>query len=163
MIKQSGWNEKWHDILDTMSKMPCTKSIMSILRRIVLAACVYYIWNERNSRLFGNGKKSYKDLLKIIVNFVRIKVASLIVKNSSTVTEVSKQWQVIMNIRKESEVILEEYKDDKIAILFYLCEDGVAFEWIGASYNDALSSILFLPIYEGQMQHGIEMDSGREI
>ncbi|GKC65566.1 hypothetical protein Tco_1098164 [Tanacetum coccineum] len=113
MIKQSGWNEKWHDILDTMSKIPCNKSIMSILRRIVLAACVYDIWNERNSKLYGNGKKSYKDLLKTTVNSLRMKLASLTVRNSSRVTEVSKQWQVIMNIRKEREIILEEYKDDK--------------------------------------------------
>nr|GEW08055.1 reverse transcriptase zinc-binding domain-containing protein [Tanacetum cinerariifolium] len=70
-----------------MSKMPCNKSIMSILRKIILAAFVYCIWNERNNKLFGNGKKSYKDLLKIIVNFVRMKLTSLTVKNSSRVIE----------------------------------------------------------------------------
>ncbi|GJX79146.1 RNA-directed DNA polymerase, eukaryota, reverse transcriptase zinc-binding domain protein [Tanacetum coccineum] len=35
-----------------LARSPCSNSIWSVLRRIVLATPVYYIWKERNSRLF---------------------------------------------------------------------------------------------------------------
>ena len=101
------WPNKWTEILDKIMELPCNKSIMSVLRRVILAASVYYIWNERNKRLFGNEKRSYQDLMATIVNNVRWKLASLTVKKSTKVEEVSKAWQVIMNINKDSEQLLD--------------------------------------------------------
>ncbi|GJT70964.1 ribonuclease H-like domain-containing protein [Tanacetum coccineum] len=52
------------------------------LRRVVLAACVYYIWDERNKRLFGNQKRNHEALMQLIINNIRMKLVSLKVKNS---------------------------------------------------------------------------------
>ena len=42
-IKKEEWTDNWKEIIDDMVRMPCNKIIMSVLRRVVLAACVYYI------------------------------------------------------------------------------------------------------------------------
>lgn len=83
---------------------------MSILRRIVLAACVYYVWNERNKRLFANEKRDYKVLLTVIVNNIRLKLASLKVKKSAKIDEVSKRWQVYMN-QIDSDSLIKDWNE----------------------------------------------------
>ncbi|GJT61235.1 hypothetical protein Tco_1004768 [Tanacetum coccineum] len=91
---------EWDAILTRMTTMACNNSIMSVLRTIVIASRVYNIWNERNKRLFENEKRSYGEVLLMIINNVRMKLASLTVKSSNTVDEVSKTWQITINKRK---------------------------------------------------------------
>ncbi|GKF14779.1 hypothetical protein Tco_0056241, partial [Tanacetum coccineum] len=63
-------------------KMPYKKSIRSIVRRLCLAACVYFIWNERNRTLFANERIGAEDVYKALYNTVRLKLSSLKVKRS---------------------------------------------------------------------------------
>ncbi|GJY90847.1 RNA-directed DNA polymerase, eukaryota, reverse transcriptase zinc-binding domain protein [Tanacetum coccineum] len=90
-------NNDWENILNRVTDMACNNSIRSVLRRVVLAACVYYIWDERNKRLFGNQKRNHEALMQLIINNIRMKLVSLKVKNSIQVSTVSKEWQVTMN------------------------------------------------------------------
>ncbi|GKE16406.1 hypothetical protein Tco_1423983 [Tanacetum coccineum] len=39
----------WNMIISPMSRMYCGSSIGSVIRRVGFAACVYLIWQERNS------------------------------------------------------------------------------------------------------------------
>ncbi|PWA68056.1 reverse transcriptase zinc-binding domain-containing protein [Artemisia annua] len=110
-IKHDSWNNKMNGVIDEMVKLPCNKSIMRILRRIVLAACVYQIWNERNKRLFGEDKRSCQVVLSEIINHVRLKLASLTVRRTCKVIEVCNQWQISMNISKDSDCILDKWND----------------------------------------------------
>ncbi|GKB03880.1 RNA-directed DNA polymerase, eukaryota, reverse transcriptase zinc-binding domain protein [Tanacetum coccineum] len=70
MIKDMAQNRNisyvWKDIIDQFSKMPCKRSIGSIVRRLCLAASVYFIWNERHRRLFANEKVN--DMLVVWVS-----------------------------------------------------------------------------------------------
>lgn len=47
----------WKDIISELVKINNNNANRSILRRIVVAATVYYIWNERNKMLFDKGKR----------------------------------------------------------------------------------------------------------
>ncbi|GJS82396.1 RNA-directed DNA polymerase, eukaryota, reverse transcriptase zinc-binding domain protein [Tanacetum coccineum] len=46
----------WRGLIDKAAECPCNNAIRSVLRRIILATTVYYIWKERNSRIFTNDK-----------------------------------------------------------------------------------------------------------
>ena len=83
------------------------KSIKSILRRIGLAACVYYIWNERNKRVFTNEKQDVEVLINTIVNHIRLKLSSLNVKESLQVANVCKKWNVTMNLKKGDDSVIQ--------------------------------------------------------
>nr|GEU44599.1 hypothetical protein [Tanacetum cinerariifolium] len=45
------------------------KSVLSIISRIVLAATTYYLWNERNSRLFKKKVSSAEKVFKEVASF----------------------------------------------------------------------------------------------
>ncbi|GKD48256.1 reverse transcriptase zinc-binding domain-containing protein [Tanacetum coccineum] len=74
--------DKWEDIANTMTIKKHNKSIGSLLLKFILTSCVYSIWTEGNRRLFTNEKQDYKEMVANVVNYVRLKLASLNVKRT---------------------------------------------------------------------------------
>ncbi|GJW58496.1 RNA-directed DNA polymerase, eukaryota, reverse transcriptase zinc-binding domain protein [Tanacetum coccineum] len=91
--------DNWDAIMAAMTQLRHNRSIKSVLRRIILAACVYFIWNERNKRLFTSDKKDSNDLTAEIVNYVRLKLTSLTVKRTSQTEKVCKLWKVVLDMK----------------------------------------------------------------
>ncbi|GJV54248.1 RNA-directed DNA polymerase, eukaryota, reverse transcriptase zinc-binding domain protein [Tanacetum coccineum] len=98
--------DNWDAIMAAMTHLRHNRSIKSVLRRIILAACVYFIWNERNKRLFTSDKKDSNDLTAEIVNYVRLKLTSLTVKRTSQTEKVCKLWKVVLDM-KLNDILLE--------------------------------------------------------
>ncbi|GJV85367.1 RNA-directed DNA polymerase, eukaryota, reverse transcriptase zinc-binding domain protein [Tanacetum coccineum] len=106
----TGYNslpDKWVDILNLMNSKRHNKSIKSVMIRIILAACVYFIWTERNKRFFIDEKHNCKEMISIVVNHVRLKLASLNVKRTVQVEEINRKWKVIFNIRNEDGILMD--------------------------------------------------------
>ncbi|GJZ10331.1 hypothetical protein Tco_0545090 [Tanacetum coccineum] len=85
-------SEGWDQIIMEMVALPLNKNIWSIMRRIVCSTTVYYIWQERNNRLFKNEHRTKDKLLSIIKETIILKLAGLTVKESNTVKEVEDKW-----------------------------------------------------------------------
>ncbi|GJU90458.1 reverse transcriptase domain, reverse transcriptase zinc-binding domain protein [Tanacetum coccineum] len=96
--------DKWDAIMAAMTQLRHNRSIKSVLRRIILAACVYFIWNGRNKRLFTSDKKD--SLTAEIVNYVRLKLTSHTVKRTSQTEEVCKLWKVELDMKLD-DILLE--------------------------------------------------------
>ncbi|GKD46818.1 hypothetical protein Tco_1271463, partial [Tanacetum coccineum] len=62
--------------------MPMNNNIWSIIRRLVCAAAVYFVWQERNKRMFGEEKRDSEELIKIVTESVTMKLMGLKVKDS---------------------------------------------------------------------------------
>ncbi|GKE48380.1 hypothetical protein Tco_1479638, partial [Tanacetum coccineum] len=92
--------DKWEEIVAFMTEAKHNRSIKSLLRRITLAAYVYFIWCERNKRFFTSEKRCIKVLIEEIILHLRIKLASLNVKSARQIAEVSMKWKVHMNVLK---------------------------------------------------------------
>ncbi|GJY29762.1 RNA-directed DNA polymerase, eukaryota, reverse transcriptase zinc-binding domain protein [Tanacetum coccineum] len=58
--------EKWEFIIKEMSLKNDNKSIWGIIRWLCLAAVVYFIWQERNWRLFNNYKRNEEEVFEVI-------------------------------------------------------------------------------------------------
>ncbi|GKB31638.1 hypothetical protein Tco_0871039 [Tanacetum coccineum] len=71
-------------------------NIKSIVRRIAFAACLYGIWNERNSRIFKDSKRSYEEVLKSIIEIVKNKLMSFMVKDCTAVRSIEQIWAISM-------------------------------------------------------------------
>ncbi|GJT68774.1 RNA-directed DNA polymerase, eukaryota, reverse transcriptase zinc-binding domain protein [Tanacetum coccineum] len=67
--------------------MPMNNNIWSIIRRLVCAAAVYFVWQERNKRMFGEEKRDSEELIKIVTESVRMKLMGLKVKDSRCVSD----------------------------------------------------------------------------
>lgn len=83
-----------------MTEMPCTNNIISeVLGKIVLSTCVYFIWRERNARLFTTEKKNTNGMIKDIEDSVKLKLMNIKVKNYVQVRAMAEEWGIQMNIQ----------------------------------------------------------------
>ncbi|GKB52889.1 hypothetical protein Tco_0903642 [Tanacetum coccineum] len=73
----SGFSDRWDDLVEQYANKECNNSIGSILRRITLALTVYHIWKERNTRIFKNEVVDVKILLKIIADDIKLQLMGL--------------------------------------------------------------------------------------
>nr|GEW86093.1 hypothetical protein [Tanacetum cinerariifolium] len=92
MINLDQVTNEWKDIIEHLQSLNKHKNIRSILKKIGVAACVYMIWNERNSRTFSKGSREEETLTKIVKDEIRWKLASLNVKRTVAVKKVFDEW-----------------------------------------------------------------------
>ncbi|GKC96049.1 hypothetical protein Tco_1161491, partial [Tanacetum coccineum] len=71
------------------------KTVISILSRIVVAATSYYIWLERNGRLFKKKTSSPDQIVDVILSMVRLKLVTFKFKKMSTRSRLLlDQWKI---------------------------------------------------------------------
>ncbi|GJX90860.1 reverse transcriptase domain, reverse transcriptase zinc-binding domain protein [Tanacetum coccineum] len=75
-------------IIQMMIQDMCNDSIKGVLGRIGVAACVYFIWRERNSRIFQKVKMKEEDIISCIKEEIKWKLLSLKVKDTDSVRKV---------------------------------------------------------------------------
>ena len=85
---------KWDDIVHDLLSMKNGNNIWSAVRRLSLAAVVYYIWQERNQRLFRGDKRDVKKLYEDICEVIQLKLMSLNVRDSEAVNNVADIWKI---------------------------------------------------------------------
>ena len=67
---------------------PVTKQFYSILQRLMLAAIVYFLWQERNLRLFQQKQRTWEEICSQIKSIIKLTLQSLTIYASpSTVVE----------------------------------------------------------------------------
>ncbi|XP_071740177.1 uncharacterized protein [Rutidosis leptorrhynchoides] len=81
-------------ILQDMAQYPFSNNIWCIINRIVIAAGVYFIWNERNCRLFAQKEKDAAVLCGDIKEYVRLELITFKVKKSAAVLKAAKMWDL---------------------------------------------------------------------
>ncbi|GJZ97390.1 RNA-directed DNA polymerase, eukaryota, reverse transcriptase zinc-binding domain protein [Tanacetum coccineum] len=81
-------------VVDEIAKKGCSSSIGSVLNRLAIANTVYFIWNERNKRIFSHEQRNWQSLLNGIVESIKLQLLGLKVKNSDAVKKVSKEWEI---------------------------------------------------------------------
>ncbi|GKB12041.1 RNA-directed DNA polymerase, eukaryota, reverse transcriptase zinc-binding domain protein [Tanacetum coccineum] len=84
----------WNDTVMEMSKWKNKRSVWGIIKNLCVAAAVYYIWQERNKRIFGSSVRSVDDLFKVMIDDIRNRLVSITVKQSSAVQSAEEQWSV---------------------------------------------------------------------
>lgn len=87
----------WGDIIQHMQSNLSRKSVWSNIKRILLGAVAYYIWHERNLRLFKKGRRSVDQVFKIIYEVVRMKIMSFNLTNTSQSREAVDIWSIGKN------------------------------------------------------------------
>nr|GEY79048.1 hypothetical protein [Tanacetum cinerariifolium] len=65
--------------------------------KLLVAATVYYVWQERNRRLFSQEKRTVEILCNQIKECVKSKLMSLHVKESKCVSVMIRKWDLSLN------------------------------------------------------------------
>nr|GEZ17761.1 FAR1 DNA binding domain-containing protein [Tanacetum cinerariifolium] len=83
------------DILAFTIPISKGRSFQSIIARLVLAASVYFLWRERNLRLFQKKTMTVDQLVRIICDTIRLKLITFRFKKMSTGSRLLlDQWRV---------------------------------------------------------------------
>nr|GEW53521.1 hypothetical protein [Tanacetum cinerariifolium] len=70
------------------------RSSKSVIAKLVLAACAYFIWQERNARLFKSQRRSVLQVIEGIIVSVRLKLVSCRFKRSRDGESFSRIWRL---------------------------------------------------------------------
>ncbi|PWA64123.1 hypothetical protein CTI12_AA347270 [Artemisia annua] len=81
----SGQGNNCNETINDMVNAGNGNNIMSVVRRLLLAAFVYNIWKERNGRIFRDVARSCEDVFKGMVETVKTRLMNLTVKDSVVV------------------------------------------------------------------------------
>ncbi|GJS27528.1 reverse transcriptase domain, reverse transcriptase zinc-binding domain protein [Tanacetum coccineum] len=87
------------DIIAHLQPMAKKKSTASIIGRLLLVATSYFLWIERNNRLFKNSRRSSEELRDIIMVTICLKLLSFKFKNHDNVTRLLARWKMPNNFR----------------------------------------------------------------
>ncbi|GJV93061.1 zf-CCHC domain-containing protein [Tanacetum coccineum] len=79
------------DFLIPLAKM---RSAKSVIAKLIFAASCYFIWQERNYRLFKKKKRSQDQVIDIIMSTVRLKLMNCRFKKTSIVQMLSRLWKL---------------------------------------------------------------------
>lgn len=87
--------DSWKKVLEELILMPNKQSIWIIVKKIVFATNVYFLWQERNLRLFQNCKRDWDTIWKAIQDNVKLKLSSLKVLKTAKFREVFDIWGIV--------------------------------------------------------------------
>nr|GFD23165.1 hypothetical protein [Tanacetum cinerariifolium] len=81
-------------IVDFLSPMDKMRSVRSVILKLVFAASCYFIWQERNSRLFLKKKRSQDQVIDVIKSTVRLNLLSCRFNRTKHVQMLSHLWEL---------------------------------------------------------------------
>ncbi|XP_071739438.1 uncharacterized protein [Rutidosis leptorrhynchoides] len=85
---------KWREIMDLLSEVADRQVARVVVSKLLLSASVYFLWQERNARLFKSETRSPDQIFKIIFSSTRLKLMSLKFKDSLHVRNLKARWNL---------------------------------------------------------------------
>ncbi|GKD76048.1 mediator of RNA polymerase II transcription subunit 1 like protein, partial [Tanacetum coccineum] len=64
------------------------------MRRICLCTAVYFVWQERNARIFRGEVRTVDDLFSTIIDTIKTRVVKFKVKRSKAVKTLERNWEL---------------------------------------------------------------------
>ncbi|XP_022041815.1 uncharacterized protein LOC110944460 [Helianthus annuus] len=84
----------WTDIFEYLLGIANDKSTNHVISKLVMSASAYFIWEERNRRLFTNRKRSKNQLVEVIRSTVKMKLHTMRFKSSTQTERALQQWML---------------------------------------------------------------------
>nr|GFA35420.1 putative RNA-directed DNA polymerase, eukaryota, reverse transcriptase zinc-binding domain protein [Tanacetum cinerariifolium] len=87
-------NPNIYDIIQDLLPIVKHRTTVSVIAKLVVAASAYYVWQERNWRLFKKGKRNSDQIVECIVSSVRLKILSCKLKKSKSGERMARLWDL---------------------------------------------------------------------
>ncbi|GJW71500.1 RNA-directed DNA polymerase, eukaryota, reverse transcriptase zinc-binding domain protein [Tanacetum coccineum] len=87
-------NNELENIVKMLSQVKSRKCLRSVVNKLALVAVVYYIWQERNWRIFKQDERIVDQMLKTINENVTMRLMSLKVNQTKAVIQVADSWNL---------------------------------------------------------------------
>nr|GEZ27835.1 hypothetical protein [Tanacetum cinerariifolium] len=83
------------EILEYIVPMAKRRTSKSVISKLVLAATAYFIWQERNDRLFKGNKRTVSQVNECIMSSIRLKLKSCRFKKSKVGLDFMQRWKLL--------------------------------------------------------------------
>ncbi|KAJ0533298.1 hypothetical protein HanIR_Chr09g0406811 [Helianthus annuus] len=84
----------WNAIVDWLGARANSKSAINFISRLIVAAAVYFVWQERNARLFRNQTRPPDALATLILQTVCYKLIGVKFKECNRVRRLLESWEI---------------------------------------------------------------------
>ncbi|XP_035834001.1 uncharacterized protein LOC118482580 [Helianthus annuus] len=84
----------WPSLFTWVEQHSRSKEVDHIVCKLLIAASSYYIWQERNNRLFNNNKRTVDQVIKKIKSSVRLRLMGFRFRAISDRERIFKAWQI---------------------------------------------------------------------
>nr|GEW39637.1 hypothetical protein [Tanacetum cinerariifolium] len=81
-------------IMSIVTPIANRKSSRSVIAKLVMATMAYFVWQERNARLFKNSKRPVNQVIEVIFSSVRLKLLSCRFKKSKDGVFFAQMWSL---------------------------------------------------------------------
>nr|XP_043619773.1 uncharacterized protein LOC122591577 [Erigeron canadensis] len=85
---------KWDDIVVDFLCSRKNNSAKSVIAHLVIAASVYYVWQERNNRMFSNYARPPEKIRDIILETVHYRLVKMQFKNNARTSNLLAAWKL---------------------------------------------------------------------
>ncbi|KAJ0533331.1 putative reverse transcriptase zinc-binding domain-containing protein [Helianthus annuus] len=87
-------NGSWAEILSWMNQNSNMQVPENIISRLVLSAASYFVWQERNNRLFSRSHRTEMVIAREIIRTVRLRLLSFKFKWHPSIRRLLEKWQI---------------------------------------------------------------------
>ena len=82
------------DIVNSLIVAAKSRSVRSVVSKLLFAATSYFIWQERNSRIFKKQFRSEAQVIDVIKSTVRLKLLTCRFKKTANVVDLVRVWKL---------------------------------------------------------------------
>jgi len=100
---RSNVSPNWNVVVSWLCNRSNSRSLRNVIARLLVAGAVYYIWQERNNRLFNNHASPPDVLTDNILATVRYRPMGLKMKRTDVVVQQLADWKIDMDLYDEVE------------------------------------------------------------
>ncbi|GJY09918.1 hypothetical protein Tco_0378103 [Tanacetum coccineum] len=116
MAKLGNVSNSWAQVISSIVNIPAKNTIWSIIQRLVLGASVYFIWQERNNRLFGGYSRTEDIVFKLIAETVRYRIMGFKLKCTNDVISAADIWNFPIDKMSRYKVMIDDLLSDPMDI-----------------------------------------------
>ncbi|XP_022003123.1 uncharacterized protein LOC110900543 [Helianthus annuus] len=98
MVDMGSVTDSWSSIMLWMELNAHLKTLEHIICKILLSATTYFIWQERNSRLFSQLQRKTCDLSKTIIDSVRLRIMGFKLGREPKHRKILETWLISKNM-----------------------------------------------------------------
>ncbi|GKD61738.1 lupus La protein [Tanacetum coccineum] len=96
LIRDSHSHLFFECVVDTIQSSGHKKLARVVVAKVLFGATIYYIWQERNNRLFKKKARQVDQIFELIFSTTRLKLMALNMKNSADVVRIRREWNITM-------------------------------------------------------------------
>ncbi|MFS7927039.1 hypothetical protein Hanom_Chr04g00304231 [Helianthus anomalus] len=94
MVDLDSVTDNWSSIMIWMAQYADSKKLVHVICKILIVASSYFVWQERNNRLFSQKYRTPEQVAQVIFHTVRLKLMGFKDDNNPVNRRLFEKWKI---------------------------------------------------------------------